>query len=68
MAHHMFDRGGADDGALMVSIDSFYGENYVCTEIEPGGLGFFNLTAEQARAYAADLLAHAEALEVGGRS
>lgn len=64
MAEHTFDRGGPNDGVLGVSINSFYGENYVCTELNPP-VGSFNLTAEQARAYAADLIAHADALDEG---
>lgn len=63
MATHSFDRGGSDDdGALTVSLFTFYGEERVWTDIEPD-VGFFGLTAEQARAYAADLLTHADALD-----
>lgn len=62
MAEHTFDRGGADDGTLMVSIFRSYGEDYVQTDVNPPATGF-GLTADQARAYAADLLAHADALD-----
>lgn len=63
MATHTFDRGSADEnGTLIVSLDTFYGENVVMTEVEPAG-GFFGLTAAKARAYAADLNAHADALD-----
>jgi hypothetical protein len=62
VATHAFDRGGADDGTLDVSLFRFYGEEYVWTDVEPGATGF-GLTADQARAYAADLVNHAEALD-----
>lgn len=62
MATHTFDRGGADDGTLDVSLFTFYGEEYVWTDIEPPATGF-GLTADQARAYAADLITHADALD-----
>jgi hypothetical protein len=62
MAEHPFTRGGADDGKLGVSIDRFYGEDYVCVELMPG-VTFANLTAQQARAVAHDLTVHADALK-----
>jgi hypothetical protein len=57
-----FNRGGADDGTLDVSLFTFYGEERVWTDVEPA-VGGFGLTADQARAYAADLIAHADALD-----
>jgi hypothetical protein len=61
VATHTFDRGGADDGTLDVSLFTFYGEERVWTDVEPEVS--FGLTAEQARAYAADLITHADALD-----
>lgn len=62
MGTHTFDRGGEDDGTVDVSLFTFYGEEYVWTDVEPTGSSF-GLTAEGARAYAADLIAHADALD-----
>lgn len=62
MATHTFDRGAADDGTLDVSLFTFYGEEYVWTDIVSGESAF-GLTADQARAYAADLITHADALD-----
>lgn len=63
MATHTFDRGGSDDnGTLDVSLFTYYGEERVWTDIEPG-VSCFGLTADQARAYAADLITHADALD-----
>lgn len=64
MATHIFDRGGVDDATLDVSLFTFYGKEYVWTDIDPAG-GSFGLTADQARSYAADLIAHADALNEG---
>lgn len=64
MGHHTFDRGGQDDGTLTVSVFRSYGEDYVWTDLEPG-VTCFGLTSDQARAYAADLIAHADALDDG---
>lgn len=66
MSGHDFDRGGQDDGTLMVSIDKFYGDDYVTIDLNPGVTGA-HLTAEQARAVAADLIVHADYLDgIGG--
>lgn len=62
MAAHAFDRGGAPDGTLGIALDRFYGEDYVCIELADGSTEA-HLTAGQARAVAADLIAHAAALE-----
>jgi hypothetical protein len=62
VAEHPFDRGGQDDGKLTVSIERFYGEDYVSIDLEPGATGA-NLTASQAREVAADLIANAEQLD-----
>jgi hypothetical protein len=62
MAEHTFDRGGADDGTVTVSIFRSYGEDVVYSDLEPPVTGF-GLTADQARAYAADLITHADALD-----
>jgi hypothetical protein len=62
MALHTFDGGGADDGTVEVSLFTFYGEEYVWTDIVSGETAF-GLNADQARAYAADLAAHADALD-----
>jgi hypothetical protein len=65
MAQHTFDRGGEDDGTLTVELFSFYGGTYVCTDVDPA-VTWFCLTAEQARAYAADLVALADELDARG--
>ncbi len=62
MAEHTFDRGGQDDGTLTVRIFRSYGEDYVRTDLELPVIGL-GLTADQARAYAADLITHADALD-----
>lgn len=67
MSTHSFERGGQDDGTLTVSIDRFYGDNYVAIDLDPAVVSA-HLTAEQARAVAADLIAHANALDGGGAS
>lgn len=58
--------GGVDDGSgagdLMVSLGTFQGSDLVYTDLNVPVLGF-GLTAAAARAYAADLIAHADALE-----
>jgi len=64
MTRHTYDRGGAPDGTIGISIDRFYGDDYVCIELEDGAT-FANLTAAQARAVAEDLTAHADALDTG---
>lgn len=62
MVTHTFDGGGQDDGTLDVSLFTYYGEDYVWTDIVSGESAF-GLTADAARAYAADLVAHADALD-----
>jgi hypothetical protein len=62
MNAHTYDRGGAPDGTLGISIDRFYGDDLVCLELEDGGSAA-HLTAAQARAVAEDLVAHADALD-----
>jgi hypothetical protein len=62
VAHHTFHRGGAPDGTLAVSIERFYGDDYVAIDLEPGA-SMAHLTAEQARAVAGDLVAHADELD-----
>jgi hypothetical protein len=62
MSKHTYDRGGASDGTLGISIDRFYGDDLVCLELEDGG-SFAYLTADQARAVAKDLMAHADSLD-----
>ena len=66
MAAHTYDRGGAPDGTLGVSVDRFYGEDLVCIELYDGDTAAY-LTPAQAREVAADLLTHADALETGSR-
>jgi len=61
VAAHKYDNGGSPDGTLGISLDRFYGDDYVCLEFEHGGTSAY-LTADQARAVALDLLAHATAL------
>jgi hypothetical protein len=65
MATHTFDGGGQDDGTLDVSLFTYYGEEYVWTDTS--GESAFGLNAEQARAYAADLITHADALDERNR-
>ena len=62
MSGHTFDRGGQDDGTLMVSIDKWYGDDYVTVDLNPG-VTEAHLTAARAREVAADLIAHADYLE-----
>lgn len=62
VGHHTFDRGGADDGTLSVHIERFYGDEYVAIDLDPAGSGA-HLTAEEARAVAADLVQHANELD-----
>jgi hypothetical protein len=62
MSSHSFNRGGQDDGTLTVNLDTFYGEQYVAIGLEPA-VAEAHLTAAQARAVAADLLAHADQLD-----
>jgi hypothetical protein len=66
MAEHTFEGGGQDDGTVTVSLFRFYGEEFVWTDLEPSVCAF-GLTAERARAYAADLIAHADALDERNR-
>jgi hypothetical protein len=66
MAQHTFDRGGEDDGIIDVSLFTFYGEEYVWTDLTPA-VGGYGLSADGARAYAADLIAHADALDERNR-
>lgn len=61
VSHHTFDRGGSPDGTLSVSIERFYGDDCVAIDLESATEA--HLTAEQARAVAADLVAHADALD-----
>ncbi|MCX5239802.1 hypothetical protein OG824_31835 [Streptomyces prunicolor] len=61
MAFHTFDRGGAPAGTLAISIDRF-GDDYVALDLDPAA-GVAHLTAEETRAVAADLLAHADELD-----
>lgn len=51
-----------EDIILDVSLSSSYGTEYVQTEIDDGATAF-GLTADEARAYAADLVVHADALD-----
>lgn len=62
MGAHVFDHDGAGSGELTVSLDRVRGETRVWTDIHPTTWGF-GLTAAGARAYAADLVRHAKALE-----
>ena len=62
MAEHIYDRGGSPDGALGISLGRFYGEEAVELDLVSGDSAA-HLTAEQARAVAADLVAHADALD-----
>lgn len=64
MSSHSFDRGSQDDGTLTVSIERFYGDDYVTLDLIPG-VSMVHLDAEGARAVAADLLAHADRLDGG---
>jgi len=64
MTRHTYGRGGAPDGTLGVSIDRFYGNDLLCIELEDDDTAAY-LTAAQARAVAADLIAHADALDAG---
>lgn len=57
MARHKLD-----DVTLDVSLSSSYGTEYVWTDIDEGATAF-GLTADEARAYGADLIAHADALD-----
>ncbi|WP_019059967.1 hypothetical protein [Streptomyces prunicolor] len=61
MAFHTFGRGCAPDGTLAVSIERF-GDNYVAIDLDPAA-GVAHLTADETRAVAADLLAHADELD-----
>lgn len=66
MADHPIDRGGSPDGILRVELFQFYGEQTVTIDLVDGDTSA-HLTAEQARAVAADLVKHAN-LQDGGRS
>ena len=59
---HRFDRGGADDGLISVTIEVFYGGRCVALRLAPAVTAAY-LDAATARALAADLVAHADALE-----
>lgn len=65
MATHRYDNGGQEDGTLDVSIEAFYGDEYVCLDLVNGDSGA-HLTADQAEELAADLIAHAQALRRSG--
>lgn len=58
MAAHRYD----DGRTIGVSLDRYYGEETVLLELG-GEATFANLTSELARAVAADLNAHADALD-----
>ena len=59
MAEHPHDDG---DRALGISLGRHRGEETVCLESRPGAV-MAHLTSEQARAVAADLVLHADALD-----
>lgn len=59
MAEHPYDDG---DRALGVSLARHRGEETVCLESRPPAV-MAHLTSDQARALAADLVAHADALD-----
>jgi hypothetical protein len=61
VATHSYDNGGWPDGRLSVSVASFYGDDCVRIDVVNGDSAA-HLTAEQARALAADLLTHASQL------
>lgn len=64
MAEHPYDDG---DRTLGVSLARHCGEETVCLESRPGAV-MAHLTSEQARALAADLVLHGDALdELTGR-
>ena len=58
MAAHPYD----DGRTIGVSLDRYYGQETVLLELS-GEATFANLTSELARAVAADLTAHADALD-----
>jgi len=62
MSTHTYDRGGAPDGTLGISIDRFHGDDLVYIELEDGDTAAY-LSAVQARAVAVDLVVHADALD-----
>jgi hypothetical protein len=62
MAMHSYDNGGWPDGRLSVSVASFYGDDCVRIDVVNGDSAA-HLTADQARALAADLLTHANMLD-----
>lgn len=62
MSTYLVDRGGQDDGEFIVSIERFYGERYVNLDNDSGDC-VTHLTADQARAVAADLIASADVLD-----
>lgn len=59
MAEHPYDEG---DRTLGVSLARRRGEETVCVESRPGAV-MAHLTSDQARALAADLVLHADALD-----
>ena len=64
MAAHPYD----DGRSVGVSLDRYYGDETVCLELSNGAT-MAHLTSAQARAVAADLLTHADALdELAGKT
>jgi hypothetical protein len=59
---HVIDRGGSPDGILRVELFRFYGEDTVTIDLVDGDTSA-HLTAEQARAVAADLVEYADQLD-----
>jgi hypothetical protein len=62
VADHIIDRGGSPDGTLRVELFRFYGKDTVTINLVDGDTSA-NLTAQQARAVARDLVEHADRLD-----